>query len=125
MDSGLYLRSKVTHHLEEIYVEISKKDLEAVAFDLIQEMEITQNSNPEVTAQGHWDQRDVLTISYGDSVLNKPLAPLQALKQFVDKYLKSTILEFMFFRFFPTPLMMDSQYSTIHQSTNPSELGRI
>ena len=35
MDSGLYLRSKVTHHLEEIYAEISKKDLEAVAFDLI------------------------------------------------------------------------------------------
>ena len=55
MDSGLYLRSKVTHHLEEIYAEISKKDLEAVAFDLIQEMEITQNSNLEVTAQGHWD----------------------------------------------------------------------
>ena len=63
MDSGLYLRSKVTHHLEEIYAEISKKDLETVAFDLIQEIEITQNSNLEVTAQGHWDQRDVLIIS--------------------------------------------------------------
>ena len=45
MDSGLYLRSKVTHHLEEIYAEISQKVLVAVAFDLIHEMEITQNSN--------------------------------------------------------------------------------
>ena len=121
MDSGLYLRSKVIHHLEEIYAEISKKDLEAVAFDLIQEMEITQNSHLEVTAHGHWDQRDVLTISYGDSVLNKPLAPLQALKQFVDKYLKSTITGIHILPFFP--YTSDDGFSVLDYSSVNESLG--
>ena len=121
MDSGLYLRSKVTHHLEEIYAEISKKDLEAVALDLIQEMDITQNSSHEVTAQGHWDQRDVLIISYGDSVLNKPLAPLQALKQFVDKYLKSTITGIHILPFFP--YTSDDGFSVLDYSSVNESLG--
>jgi sucrose phosphorylase len=121
MDSGFHLRSKITHHLEEIYPAISQREIESLAFDLIQEMGITRNSNPDAVHEGHWDQNDVLTIAYGNSLLDEHLPPLQVLKRFIDNYLKSTITGIHILPFFP--YTSDDGFSVLDYSSVNESLG--
>ncbi len=70
---------------------------------------------------GKWDEKEVVLITYGDSIKNEGEAPLKTLKQFLDKNLKEHLSAIHILPFFP--YSSDDGFSVIDfRKVNP-ELG--
>lgn len=79
------LRERVQHHLDAIYHQNPLgADLEGLADELLELMGLDASMASPRQHTNHWDQRDAIVISYGDSVLREGERPLQTLKRFLD-----------------------------------------
>lgn len=108
-------RFLVENHLRVIYPEI---DHAAFAQTLIDIMAPEGKCQTPETHQNHWDQRDVLMITYGDSLLIEGQPPLETLLQFSNAFLKETINGIHILPFFP--FSSDDGFSIIdYQQVNP------
>jgi sucrose phosphorylase len=82
------LKFRVVHHLSVIYPD---EDVDALSGRLIAAMNYgDQFSTPEPFTN-HWDQSDIVAISYGDSIINQGKPPLEVLKNFIDQHLRDSI----------------------------------
>ncbi|MBW3139654.1 alpha-amylase [Ferrimonas balearica] len=110
------LQQQVVEHLRLIYPE---EDHEALAQRLIH----------AVGAEGHcvmarprsepWDQRDLIVITYGDSLRREGERPLHTLKRFVDHYLSHVATGIHILPFFP--YSSDDGFAVIdYAQVNPS-----
>ncbi|MBY6224206.1 sugar phosphorylase [Ferrimonas balearica] len=110
------LQQQVVEHLRLIYPE---QDHEALAHRLIH----------AVGAEGHcvmarprsepWDQRDLIVITYGDSLRREGERPLHTLKRFVDHYLSHVATGIHILPFFP--YSSDDGFAVIdYAQVNPS-----
>lgn len=60
--------------------------MEQLADELLRIMRITAEASPPPAQVNHWDQRDVLVITYGDSIVSEGERPLQTLKGWLDRH---------------------------------------
>lgn len=68
-----------------------------------------------------WNQQDILLITYGDSILEQDILPLESLHRFLNKYLQDSISTVHILPFFP--YSSDDGFSVIdYREVNP-ELG--
>jgi hypothetical protein len=72
-----------------------------------------------------WDQRDVILITYGDSLKQSDAPPLQILKGFLDCHLQGRISPFTSSRFSPSAQMTAFLSSITPRSIQSWATGRI
>ena len=81
------LRERVQRHLDAIYHQNPLgANLEGLADELLELMDLDDSMESPEQYINHWDQRDAIVITYGDSVLCEGERPLQTLKRFLDAY---------------------------------------
>ena len=81
------LRERVQRHLDAIYHQNPLgANLDGLASELLQLMRLDDSMPSPAQYVNHWDQRDAIVITYGDSVLRDGERPLQTLKRFLDAY---------------------------------------
>ena len=80
------LEDRVQRHLDAIYHDNPlHADLTGLAGELLALMRLERQSELAGQHMSHWDQRDAVVISYGDSLLRDDEKPLQTLKVFLDE----------------------------------------
>jgi sucrose phosphorylase len=81
------LRERVQRHLDAIYHQNPLgANFEGLADELLELMDLDDSMESPEQYINHWDQRDAIVITYGDSVLCEGERPLQTLKRFLDAY---------------------------------------
>src|SRR5690606_31388518 len=82
------VRSKLLHHLEFIY---PGTDTACICDEYLAAMRLDQNVSPVHARENLWDENDIITISYSNSIIRRDEKPLCTLLNFVNKHLKNTI----------------------------------
>jgi sucrose phosphorylase len=83
----LTLRERVQRHIDSIYRDNPLgADLRPLADDLLRIMRLEPDTDGVEPQVNHWSQKDVLVITYGDSLLHEGEKPLHTLKRFFDDY---------------------------------------
>ena len=104
---------------EEIELSISYSDL---AQQLISEMRIDEsNISTPIPYSNHWNQEDHILITYGDSILEDEVKPLQTIQRVLDKHLGDSINGVHILPFFP--YSSDDGFSVIDYSSVNESLG--
>ncbi|GAB3281466.1 sugar phosphorylase [Parahaliea aestuarii] len=79
------LRDRVEQHLQTIYRDVPLSlPLAELAENLLAVMRLEAGQNPPAQHVNHWNQCDVILITYGDSLLAREEKPLVTLKRFLD-----------------------------------------
>ena len=96
------LHAKLAGLLNSVYPDI---DTDYLAQELTQTMGLTDQSHPPRPHENHWDERDVILITYADTILNTTThpeqKPLQTLRAFLQTHLKDTLTGVHILPFFP------------------------
>ncbi|MBL7002482.1 MAG: sugar phosphorylase [Gammaproteobacteria bacterium] len=109
-------QAKVVGHIRYIYPD---KDIEAIAQSLLVAMQLDTKCKKVKPYIDHWDQTDVIAISYGDSIKKTGEKPLKTLHRFFDAHLKGVIEGIHILPFFP--YSSDDGFSVIdYQQVNNS-----
>ncbi len=93
-----YLSVRLQEHLRFIYPD---QDVEALASTLIDTMSLQANDTGPVPHQNHWNESDILLITYGDSIQKQGEKPLSTLHGFLKSKLADTISDVHILPFFP------------------------
>jgi len=112
------LRSRLQNHLHLIYPE---QDNTRLADELIQIMELDIRCHKPKPHKNHWDQRDVIAITYGDSILKQDEAPLKTLENFFKRHFKGIINSVHILPFYPWT--SDDGFSVINYKQVNDKLG--
>ena len=81
---------KVSSHLRRIYDQLNDNDLKLLTesiLDIIGDVLHHSSMSPEQK----WSEKDVIAITYADSIKCESEKPFKTLKKFFDNYLKDTI----------------------------------
>jgi sucrose phosphorylase len=96
------LAQRVAQHLATVY---NDGQISPAMEDLAEELLTLMRLAPELQApepyRNHWDQRDALMISYGDSLLKEGERPLQTLKRWLDIHAEGLITGVHVLPFYP------------------------
>lgn len=85
--SQLLLCDRVQHHLDTIYhANPLGAPLDGLARELLALMRLEPDAAQVTGHPNHWSQRDVLAITYGDSILRPGEKPLATLRRFLDEH---------------------------------------
>ncbi len=118
------LTERVEHHLNVIYQGVDLDiSISSLAKQLLSTMDIDQADKitPPLYHHNNWDQKDVLLITYGDSVEKPGEKPLHTLRSFLNDYCKDTINSVHILPFFP--YSSDDGFSVIDYSSVNESLG--
>lgn len=116
------LASRVSEHLDIIYKDISlPMSSSELASSILDIMRLTAPNNEPEKFANHWDESDVVLISYGDSLLSSNDKPLANLSDFLDSYCKEFISSVHILPFFP--YSSDDGFSVIDFSSVNESLG--
>ena len=132
------LNQRVYNHLKVIYenvydtahdaahdtiYEAPKVDIDitAVAAQALEAMRLSPQAPAPKSHQNQWSERDIILISYGDSIVNTEQKPLVTLKHFIDNYTNGTINSLHILPFFP--FSSDDGFSVIDFMQVNSSLG--
>ena len=97
-----WLTEKVVRHLTVIYETIDEvSDYADLANQLISIMKLQQHYLDPVQHINHWDQSDIISITYGNTILQDGEQPLHTLKHFFDEHTENTITGLHILPFFP------------------------
>jgi len=108
---------KVRSRLKNIYgsVKISE-DLISRLLDKIESLKTGSVLNKE-----KWNEKDIILITYGDSIRSSNYSPLKTLKTFLDKYLEGSVNTVHILPFFP--YSSDDGFSVIDYLQVNTDLG--
>lgn len=82
----------VLYHLETIYqTEVPTQPLPALAEEIIQIMRLDAEYQAPAPYQNNWDEKDLVLITYGNTVQQAGEAPLKTLHRFLGDCVKDTI----------------------------------
>ena len=130
------LNQRVYNHLEVIYENVydtahdathdtiyeARKvdiDITAVTAMALEAMRLSPQAAAPKSHQNQWTERDIILISYGDSIVDPEQKPLVTLKHFIDNYTDGTINSLHILPFFP--FSSDDGFSVIDfMQVNPS-----
>ncbi|MDC0602156.1 sugar phosphorylase [Aliiglaciecola sp.] len=118
------LCEKVSHHLDVIYdgVDIDST-VNDISDSLLTAMEIgpTCELSPPASHQNLWSEKDVVLITYGDSIESNEVKPLESLHQFLNQHVSDTINSVHILPFFP--YSSDDGFAVIDYSSVNEGLG--
>ncbi|NWO07935.1 MAG: alpha-amylase [Alteromonadaceae bacterium] len=92
------LASRLVAMLETVY---PAQDCQALAGSLLAAMHLTEDEPSPPAHQSLWDERDVLLITYADTVRQDGEKPLVTLKRFLDDCLRDSVSAVHILPFFP------------------------
>lgn len=118
------LHEKIRHHLEAIYADVDIAiPYDELAAKLMTTMRLYDEEDiMQPTAHcNYWDEKDVIMITYGDSVISDEEQPLFTLDRFLHTYCKNTINKVHILPFFP--YSSDDGFSVIDYSSVNESLG--
>jgi sucrose phosphorylase len=118
------LIERVEHHLQVVYASIHlKNSIQEIAQDLVSTMRLVDNENLNEPLRHHnaWDQKDVMLITYGDSIEREGEKPLHTLHQFLNEHCQKAINSVHILPFFP--YSSDDGFSVIDYSSVNEALG--
>jgi len=118
------LMERVEHHLQVIYAAVDLKlSTQGIAQDLVKAMHLADNKDLKEPLRHHnaWDQKDVVLITYGDSLERQGERPLHTLNQFLNDHCQQAINSVHILPFFP--YSSDDGFSVIDYSSVNEALG--
>lgn len=116
------LKVKLKQQLAIIYQEIAlEQSFDEIAQALLDIMRLSQGVAQVKPFSNHWSEKDIILITYGDSMVDHSQPPLQTLKHFLDSHLKNTINSVHILPFFP--YSSDDGFSVIDYSSVNEALG--
>jgi sucrose phosphorylase len=124
MSKYTFLKEKVIHHIDTAYADVAlgMKSSE-LADQLLKVMRLYSDEDVHVPSpfSNFWDERDVVMITYGDSVMQDGLPPLKTLHKFVKTYCINAINKIHILPFYP--YSSDDGFSVIDYSSVNESLG--
>ena len=114
------LLERVKHHLQAIY-HAENHNLETLATELIAGMRLQSPSFEPQQHTNHWDQRDAIVITYGDSLTRDNELPLVTLKNFLDEHTDGVLSGVHILPFYPWS--SDDGFSVLDYSSVNESLG--
>ena len=109
-------------HIQKIYHDNPLgADLEGLPEALLALMGLTDCEAEPLQHTNHWDQRDVLMITYGDSLREKDEKPLVTLKRFLDEWTSDVVSGVHILPFYPWT--SDDGFSVLDYSSVNEALG--
>ena len=114
----LALREKLKNHISFIYPEMNSAEL---VEQLIAMMDLDSQCQRPKAHQNNWSQRDVIAISYGDSISHADEKPLQTLHHFFKKHFSGVINAIHILPFYP--YSSDDGFSVINYKQVNQTLG--
>lgn len=116
------LEKKLIQQLSFIYKGITlTQTFDKIARSLIEIMGLKSDFTVVEPFTNHWSEKDVVLITYGDSVIENDKAPLKTLKKFLDKTMGRTINSVHILPFFP--YSSDDGFAVIDYSSVNESLG--
>ncbi|PLW81672.1 alpha-amylase [Kineobactrum sediminis] len=116
------LHDRVLQHLQVIYHHVAvPQGLEQLADELVSTMGLDGDVHFPRQYANHWNQGDVVMITYGDTVLAENEKPLQTLKRFLDNYTGGVISAVHLLPFYPWS--SDDGFSVLDYSSVNEALG--
>lgn len=110
------LRRRLGEHLAIIY---PSEDAQALVELLLQRSGLDQRCHQPEPHRNHWDQADNLLITYGDSIVEEGVPPLQTLRRFMNEYLEGVVSGIHILPFFP--YSSDDGFSVMnYRQVNPA-----
>jgi sucrose phosphorylase len=100
---------------------MSEPAIKQLAFELIEIMDVGQQPTMSRSSKSQWDERDIIAITYADTILEHRKKPLVALKHFLDSYLKNTVSAVHILPFFP--FTSDDGFSVLNYSSVNESVG--
>ncbi|MDR9425510.1 MAG: sugar phosphorylase [Marinobacter sp.] len=92
------LKSRLEAMLTVVYPAL---DCEALAGELLDTMQLGPHADSPPAHENHWDEGDVLLITYADTVQRAGEKPLVTLKHFLDDCLRDSVTAVHILPFFP------------------------
>ena len=118
----LVLKNKLIQQLTFIYKNVDQiVDYDELSDQLITLMRLDENCHTPIAYQNHWSQKDVIMITYGDSLLKDDEKPLETLKHFLDNHIGGSVNSVHILPFFP--YSSDDGFSVIDYSSVNDSLG--
>lgn len=116
------LRFRLEEHLQSIYagVELGMEYAE-LADRLITSMRLSDDCVTPTPFSNSWSEKDIVLITYGDSILGKGTRPLQELHGFLNRYLRGIINSVHILPFFPSS--SDDGFAVIDYLAVSEDLG--
>lgn len=116
------LRQKVLHHLELIYADVELElSYAEIADKLISIMRLDQSLCDPTAHANHWDESEIILITYGDSIKSGTDKPLNTLHEFLKEHCQDTISSVHILPFFP--YSSDDGFAVIDFSSVNESLG--
>ncbi len=110
------LANTIAKHLQQIYGEEFSEGAVNEIYKIVNE-----NHTAHTRRDALWSQRDILLITYGDSILSEKYKPLRALHGFLKKYIGDAVTCVHILPFFP--YSSDDGFSVIDYLKVSPELG--
>ena len=99
---GEVLRDRVQQHLRLIYGSaLAEGDVPLLADELVGLMRLASVDHAPQQHINHWDQRDAIVITYGDTLQCEGEKPLHTLKRFADSHLSGSVSALHLLPFYP------------------------
>ena len=115
------LQQRLTEQLGSVYHALTAVELTQLVAELMTIAGISDLEELPQPYTNHWDQRDAVVITYGDSILQSDHKPLTTLKNFLDRYLKNVINTVHILPFYP--FTSDDGFSVLDYSCVNESLG--
>ena len=116
------LYERVTQHLDAIYADTPVAQSTAeLAHALVRLMRLAPFEELHAPGGNHWDERDVVMITYGDSLLAEDEKPLVTLRRFLDEYTQGVVSAVHVLPFYPWS--SDDGFSVLDYSSVNEALG--
>jgi sucrose phosphorylase len=110
------LEQRLAGHLQVLYPQL---DAVEFAHECLTQFGLAANAESPTPHRNLWDQRDVMLITYGDTLRNETETPLQSLTRFVNMQLHDCVSTVHILPFFP--YSSDDGFSVMDYTTvNPS-----
>lgn len=109
-------------HLEPIYSRSEiPVEIEQLAHRLLEAMRLGEETSSPGAFRNNWSERDVVLITYGDSIFSGDKKPLQQLHQFLDQHCRDVVNSVHILPFFP--YSSDDGFAVIDYLAVSEELG--
>ncbi len=112
------IKARITDHLSRLYPD---ENICVIADEIISIMMFKNDISEARSHVNLWDESDIVTITYGDSIKKENELPLATLQNFLSRYLHDVISSVHILPFYP--FSSDDGFSVINYSEVNQSLG--
>ena len=112
------IKARISDHLSRLYPD---ENVGVIADEIISIMMFNNDISETRSHVNLWDESDIVTITYGDSIKRENELPLETLQNFLSRYLHDVINSVHILPFYP--FSSDDGFSVINYSEVNQSLG--